>query len=223
MKVDNVNIFGLEESVRGAKFPMSVDTEKIISAEELRYWLADDFLARLIKHMESGEYPKYNITDACVEMTLRKKNGDETVILIDEEDLPSVFNYKWNFCEYCKSMDAGLLHRFIMQEYLRGDDEAVVDHINHDTRDNRKCNLRLASRSNNSYNAVTRRNNRSGIMGVFGKLTDASGKRTSITTASKFILGTMMSLMMLLKHGYKKRQNCAESSLRKDSCFLNMA
>lgn len=29
MKVENVNIFGLDESVRGAKFPMSVDTASL--------------------------------------------------------------------------------------------------------------------------------------------------------------------------------------------------
>lgn len=29
MKVENVNIFGLDESVRGAKFPMSVDTTSL--------------------------------------------------------------------------------------------------------------------------------------------------------------------------------------------------
>ena len=35
MKVSNVNIFGFDESVRGAKFPMSVDTD-IINSEITR-------------------------------------------------------------------------------------------------------------------------------------------------------------------------------------------
>ncbi len=54
-----------------------------------------------------------------------------------------------------------LLHRFIM-EPLEG---LVVDHINHDGLDNRRCNLRVATRSQNGANTKSRRSE-SGFIGV---------------------------------------------------------
>ena len=55
------------------------------------------------------------------------------------------------------------LHRLIM-DAPKGKD---VDHIEHDTLDNRKCKLRVCSRQENSRNSTRYKNNTSGFKGVF--------------------------------------------------------
>ena len=55
-----------------------------------------------------------------------------------------------------------LMHRFIMGAI--GAD--VVDHINHDTLDNRKANLRVCSRLENQRNSTSRKKSTSKYLGV---------------------------------------------------------
>lgn len=54
-------------------------------------------------------------------------------------------------------------HRLIMGI----DGKVEVDHINHDTCDNRRCNLRVVSRSENCINRRTPDSNKSGLKGVY--------------------------------------------------------
>lgn len=54
------------------------------------------------------------------------------------------------------------LHRIVMNA-VKGE---TIDHINHKLEDNRKSNLRKCSRSQNSANSVTRKDNNSGYPGV---------------------------------------------------------
>lgn len=77
--VEAWKVYGLEESIRGAKFPMSADTDAIISAEELEFWLQDDFLQKFIEHTESDKYPKFVIEDCGVKMLVRAKDGFDMI------------------------------------------------------------------------------------------------------------------------------------------------
>ena len=54
-------------------------------------------------------------------------------------------------------------HRLIMD----CPDNMIVDHINHNKADNRKCNLRITTKSENSRNVALRKNNKSGVTGVY--------------------------------------------------------
>lgn len=90
------------------------------------------------------------------EMKLYDKCGKEKAItLIDVEDVPLVDNYKWCYKEgyvmtgHTRSNDRKLLHRFIMN----APDDKVVDHINQDTLDNRKSNLRVCTVAENNRNS----------------------------------------------------------------------
>jgi hypothetical protein len=84
-----------------------------------------------------------------------KKFGDKTV-LIDEEDYDKIKNYKWGVYKYgndfyIKRFKAGsvlALHRVVMENPYG----VQIDHINHDTLDNRKCNLRFCTQSQNNQN-----------------------------------------------------------------------
>lgn len=79
-------------------------------------------------------------------------NSDK-VALIDDEDYERVSQYKWFLNEeYVFSTnrkDRKKLHRFIINNY---DKTVVVDHINHNKLDNRKCNLRVCSVKENTRN-----------------------------------------------------------------------
>jgi len=82
--------------------------------------------------------------------------------LVDDEDYEKVNKYKWNAVPNNKTYRASSrctgngknirMHRFIMNAPKNMD----VDHINHDTLDNRKCNLRICTRSQNLMNAKKR-------------------------------------------------------------------
>jgi len=56
-----------------------------------------------------------------------------------------------------------LMHRAIMSA-MHG---MEVDHVNGNGLDNRKCNLRIATRSQNAMNSRIAKNNKSGIKGVY--------------------------------------------------------
>ena len=55
-----------------------------------------------------------------------------------------------------------LLHRLI----ANCPNNLFVDHKNHNKIDNRKCNIRIATKSQNAMNQITKTNNTSGIAGV---------------------------------------------------------
>ena len=82
--------------------------------------------------------------------------NEKTRVLIDIEDSEKVKDFKWYIDknEYivskCKKTGhKGLyLHRFIMN----CPEDMVVDHINHNTLDNRKSNLRICTQHENTFN-----------------------------------------------------------------------
>lgn len=95
------------------------------------------------------------------------------VAIIDAEDFERVNLFKW-YAEWSpitnqyraartdENRNHVYLHRFIMNP----PDGMHVDHINHDTLDNRKDNLRICSQSNNNKNQRIRCDNTSGYKGV---------------------------------------------------------
>lgn len=90
----------------------------------------------------------------------------------DEEDFPRIKEYCWclsegyiltNLRKKPARKKSGLqLHRLIMNAGASD----IVDHINHDPTDNRKCNLRIVNRSQNNTNMRLKSSNTSGVTGV---------------------------------------------------------
>lgn len=110
---------------------------------------------------------KWNIfADRC-ECIVSSKNGDNKTFIIDPEDYDKVSTKVWHINDfgYVISWINGKhcrLHRLIMEPPNNMD----IDHINHNTLDNRKCNLRICTRQQNSMNQKKKINNTSGTPGV---------------------------------------------------------
>ena len=99
-----------------------------------------------------------------------------TKALVDIEDISKVKDYKWcvNNSKYKNVMYVGhtykkngktktiRLHRLITD----CPEDLVVDHINHNGLDNRKCNLKICTIAENGQNRRLAKNNTSGINGV---------------------------------------------------------
>ena len=58
-------------------------------------------------------------------------------------------------------------NKIYLHRYILNNPEGVVDHINHNTLDNRKENLRITTNANNLRNGTLRNNNKTGIIGVY--------------------------------------------------------
>ncbi len=103
---------------------------------------------------------------------------DNKEVLLDDEDWDKISEYKWhihissnkNRTEYVFTRintKTGLqriyMHRLIMNTSIID----FIDHINCNGLDNIKCNLRIATKSQNMSNMPKRRDNTSGFKGVF--------------------------------------------------------
>ena len=97
------------------------------------------------------------------------KDTNGTVFIIDESDLSLVSKYTWLAsvttkgktyvrCSYLKES----LHRFLLDPPK----DKVVDHINGNTLDNRRSNLRVCTHTENMQNQKLRTNNSTGVTGV---------------------------------------------------------
>jgi len=127
------------------------------------------------------KYNEIEIKETHAEIIVISKKYGEVRFLIDLDDVERCKQYKWTL-----NKPAGLndfyafttemlpkeqrtktkkqkhikLHRFLTN-CPKG---MVIDHINHNTRDNRKCNLKICTQFENVKN---NKNNKSGYSGVF--------------------------------------------------------
>ena len=97
---------------------------------------------------------------------------DGRAFMIDKDDYDKVKKFRWylNTQNYPEAVKNGKLYR--VHRYVMGLDEKftydrVVDHINRNTLDNRKCNLRIVSQAENVHNSAMKSNNTSGVTGAF--------------------------------------------------------
>lgn len=109
---------------------------------------------------------KYEFAD---EYVIGYTSNTNKQFIFDVDDYEKVSKYHWyeETNGYIRSSgkrkeDKISLHRLIM-----GFPENIgIDHINHNTFDNRKSKLRIATTSQNAMNSVKRSNNTSGMTGV---------------------------------------------------------
>lgn len=123
----------------------------------------------------------------CVRRLRHKKenryevNGDVVTMydskgysfLIDFDDLERVKEHCWKvskrgYVTAVSPMVNGKRTYMNLQRFITrcSDKSMVVDHINHNTSDNRKCNLRICTPAQNQYNVKPTSYNKSGVRGV---------------------------------------------------------
>jgi hypothetical protein len=97
--------------------------------------------------------------------------------LVDDEDYERLSKVRWHawWTHHTQSFYArrnsprvnGKRHLILMHREIMGEpDGVVVDHVNHNTLDNRRENLRACSHSENNHNQRKRCDNSSGFKGV---------------------------------------------------------
>lgn len=92
---------------------------------------------------------KFQVSNGVVTVLL---NSDKHFIC-DEDALELVKRYTWYFNQngYARSSEGEYFHRLVMDV----PDGYIVDHINGDRLDNRKCNLRICKPADNSHSGHT--------------------------------------------------------------------
>ena len=99
------------------------------------------------------------------------------VAIVDDEDFDYINQFKWfadrqknnKFYAVNKSTKINNVYRNIKMHrlILRNNTHLHTDHINGDTLDNRRCNLRICTAQQNSCNKPKNITNKSGYKGVF--------------------------------------------------------
>jgi hypothetical protein len=110
--------------------------------------------------------PRIRIEGDVAHVTLydkRERPFEEAII--DADDIERVAEHKWHLSHgYVQSSPGpGSLHRFVMNAKR----DQIIDHINRNPLDNRKANLRVATRSINVHNSKIPVTNQSGVKGVY--------------------------------------------------------
>jgi len=100
---------------------------------------------------------------------LIKLDKKDVYFRIDAQDKEKVFKYNWRLQNNNgrKYVDVvGRKHLFLHRYILNPPKNMIVDHINGDLLDNRRCNLRICTIQQNSMNRRIGKNNTSGFKGV---------------------------------------------------------
>lgn len=131
-------------------------------------------------------------------------------VLVDDEDVERIQQYNWwvdnsvlrryNRYYFRTKIKHGIrqyevmkLHRFIMGcTYMDG---TVIDHINNDTLDNRKCNMRFCTQKENARNKRRETRNNSGYKGA--KLNKRTGRYNATVKYEQknYALGSFINLI----------------------------
>lgn len=112
---------------------------------------------------DPNEIKEYS--DGCLAVCLYNRKSEQVAeALFDKDDLNIIKNHKWCLDNhgYVKNSKNKYLHRILTNEQHQ-----YVDHINGNTLDNRRDNLRICTNADNLKNRVNLpKNNTSGILGV---------------------------------------------------------
>lgn len=104
-------------------------------------------------------------------MTKQIQLSKGLVALVDDEDFEWLSEFKWcvndeNYAIRNVQKNGKWTTTRMHRDVLNAPDFMQVDHVNCNPLDNRRCNLRLATNSQNQRNRGSNKNNKSGFKGV---------------------------------------------------------
>ena len=164
-------------------------------------WKHYEQIRKYSKLLDNNSRTQYSNNEVIIQdnytlVNTYNRNGDiYKQYKIDINDIPLITQYKWStiyykkndsyyLCRKTKDNNIILFHRAIM-----GFPNESIDHINRDTTDNRKVNLRVANQTEQSLNQKLRKDNILGIKGVYfidrSKYKKSSGYRAEIKVYNK--------------------------------------
>lgn len=127
----------------------------------------------LARELTSIRNKKSNIYDLSGEFGIGWTTNTNREFYFDLEDYDKIKNYCW--CEMKNGNKTGAYK--MLASHTSGDGKTILfswaigckyyDHINRNTFDNRKCNLRPCTVAENTRNMSIGRNNTSGVIGVY--------------------------------------------------------
>ena len=133
-------------------------------------WYCNMHYLRLHSHGDLELHPRAKTTTIIDNMdgssTITTSKGDK--IIIDTSDAEKVMRYSWCISK-TGYVVANINNKVTkMHRYLLGisDCNVIIDHKNGSPLDNRRCNLRVCSQSENAKNVRKKKNNSSGMTGI---------------------------------------------------------
>jgi len=115
---------------------------------------------------------------------------------VDDEDYERLRRFSWHIRKqrggiiYARRVTSDNRNIALHREILNATKDMMVDYINHDGLDNRKCNLRVCSNTQNIRNSRIRKNNKSGFKGVHASPTEGKWIATIKGAGQARYLGT---------------------------------
>lgn len=123
-----------------------------------------DSLSHIAKQRKS--YNEYEIVGDVV----RVKMVHSQIMICDLDDWERLKDIKWSVGKHGYVIGRDTQNDCIVkfhQQVLGKYDGLVIDHINRNKLDNRKCNLRLVTQTENTWNKSIGKKNTSGVLGVY--------------------------------------------------------
>ena len=129
---------------------------------------------------KDGKYQRFREKEGIIQVKIKNNKESSNVqtiennfyyLICDKYDFNIVNNYKWYPClkdysntVYLKNSKGTTLH--IAIKGIPPEGKPFIDHINRNGLDNRRCNLRFVTKSENALNHPVRLTNKSGYPGV---------------------------------------------------------
>ena len=136
---------------------------------------------------------KYILYDNYAEIIIISKKYGKRKAIIDLDDIEKCKKYKWSL-KYDKTIKNFYIHatfynikKITLHRYIMNcPNDKVIDHINHNPLDNRKCNLKICTILENLQN---KKNNTSGYVGVSFFKRDKTWEANITVNKKKILLG----------------------------------
>ena len=124
-----------------------------------------------LKKETGNKNRRFNQYDMSGDFGIGYTRNNNEPFYFDKEDFDKIKDYCWSICKNKKDGYVKLCSRDIKSKKFVSFHQIVfgknVDHINRNTLDNRKENLRFANNTEQNYNKDLRKNNTSGFTGVY--------------------------------------------------------